>query len=518
MTSKKHYIFVIICVLSCSAVFAQELHREISTQQYSSSFPEALKIDISKPFEAGLFFSPPSRNNRLSRQPNNGWYPIKGEYYYVSETEVAGYSYYEIGQNGLLDKEIIMGVSPDLYDSTVYLMNRTSYSKEKNLVDTVYNYVRQLNGSYQAELRRTYSYHYFDRFEADSFYYETTCHVWNDGQWNNWTRDKMGFHDTLVEFINRAEGYSGYGGDTWDMTNFYYCYQTYDLHGFIDTLYVTLNGTIRKKITFIYDEQGRCMQMNFYINNGNDNWFKIVYSDITWTEWHGNYYNDIAVIGGELLTPYKRNKINSYYVDDRETFFYFYQKQWDINGTRSNSDTTWYIIDSERYYATINDHVYNEYGDHIKSVQTHYSRPDENNEQEMEYSGICHKITYDETYGMTSHMTYIVNLRDSKIDSTFFYGFKYTEFATVSIVEHPQPSKQTLSIYPNPASGAVIIAATAEIEQLRVFDITGRLVSDQSPASRQIVFDTGVLPNGIYLVQARLRDGRVQTGKLVVRP
>jgi len=497
---------------------AQEIYRQVNIQQPPSFFPmEALKIDLSKSPNTALFSPSPSRNSHPSRQANNGWYPVKGEYYNISETEVAGYSYYEIGQNGLLNKEIIIGVSPDYYDSTVCIMNRTHYSKGKGLVDTVYNYNRQPNGSYQAELRRTYSYHYFDRFEADSFYYETTYHVWNNGQWNNWWRNKTGFHDTLVEFINRSEEYYGYGGNTWDRTSFYYCYQTYDIHGFVDTLYITLDGLLRKKVSFIYDEQGRYTQMNFHINNGNGDWFKIVYSDITWTEWHGAYYNDIAVIGGELLTPYKRNKINSYYVDDRETFFYFYQKQWDINSTRSNSDTTWYVVDGERYYATINDHVYNEYGDYVTFGQTHYSRPDENNEQEMGYSGLCHKITYDEVYGMTAHMTYIINLRDGKMDTTFWQGFKYTDFAPVSIVEHPQPSKQALSIYPNPTSGAVIILATAEIEQLCIFDITGRLVNSQSPENRQVVFDTGVLPQGIYLVQARLKGGGAQTGKVVVR-
>jgi len=74
----------------------------------------------------------------------------------------------------------------------------------------------------------------------------------------------------------------------------------------------------------------------------------------------------------------------------------------------------------------------------------------------------------------------------------------------------------SLQIYPNPASGTVTITAPAEIEQLHIFDITGRFVNCQTPANRQVVFDTGVLPKGIYLVQARLKGGRVQTGKIVV--
>jgi len=73
-----------------------------------------------------------------------------------------------------------------------------------------------------------------------------------------------------------------------------------------------------------------------------------------------------------------------------------------------------------------------------------------------------------------------------------------------------------LKIYPNPASDIVTISATTEIEQLHIFDLTGRLINSQLPANSQVVFDTGVLPKGIYLVQVRLKDGGVQTGKVVV--
>jgi hypothetical protein len=62
----------------------------------------------------------------------------------------------------------------------------------------------------------------------------------------------------------------------------------------------------------------------------------------------------------------------------------------------------------------------------------------------------------------------------------------------------------------------VTISSADEIQQLNIFDITGRLVSSQSPASDQVVFDTGVLPKGIYLVQVRVRDGGMRTGKVVV--
>ena len=75
----------------------------------------------------------------------------------------------------------------------------------------------------------------------------------------------------------------------------------------------------------------------------------------------------------------------------------------------------------------------------------------------------------------------------------------------------------SLRIYPNPASNIITISSASEIEQLQIFDIVGRLVHSQTPENKEVVFDTGILAKGVYLVRALLRDGRVQTGKVVVQ-
>ena len=515
MTSKKHYICIIICILSCSSVYAQEMHGQINAQQQPVSlFQEALKVDLSKFPDAGLF-SPPA---------SNGWYPVKGEYYSSSsETEIAGYIYFKIGQNGLLDKKIF--VSNYSADSTVNVMNCTPYTKGKDLIDTIYTYKKQTDGSYQFSTRFIGSYHYFDHFEADSFYYETIYQTWNKlkHQWDNFWRQRVGYHDTLVEFLNRFEEYYGQG-DTWQTIRYSYDSITHNHQGFVDTLYKIRdmgNGdrSPKSKVGFINDEQGRYTQKDYFIKNGN-NWDKSeVYSNITWAEWHGFTYCSVMVIGEEWVSPYKRSKVNSFYVDFGPFSDQFYQKWWDINGTQSNSDTLWRIIEDELYYNVTFDNIYNEYGDYVEWRNTAYSSPDANGKQEVNFiSSTYHKLTYDELYGMTERMSYLIQFdKDEGLDTTIFTGgFKYTEFAPVSIVEHPQ-TKQTLSIFPNPVSGIVTISAIEDIEQLYIFDVTGRLVKSQSPASRQVIFDTGVLPKGVYLVQVRLKDGKVQTGKLIVR-
>ena len=113
---------------------------------------------------------------------------------------------------------------------------------------------------------------------------------------------------------------------------------------------------------------------------------------------------------------------------------------------------------------------------------------------------------------------------------TFFYNNMQSEMeiaaqtATITYVNVNQlePIDEILNnvailAYPNPASGAVTISAASEIEQLQIFDIVGRPVHTQTSASKEVFFDTGVLAKGVYLVRVLLRDGRVQTGKVVVR-
>jgi hypothetical protein len=100
----------------------------------------------------------------------------------------------------------------------------------------------------------------------------------------------------------------------------------------------------------------------------------------------------------------------------------------------------------------------------------------------------------------------------------------FAQVATISYIKITPMSIDDLSsdaaavsIFPNPVSGVVTISTTVEMQQLNIFDITGRLVGSQSTAGNQVVFDTGVLPKGVYLVQALLKDGGQRTGKLVVK-
>lgn len=66
-----------------------------------------------------------------------------------------------------------------------------------------------------------------------------------------------------------------------------------------------------------------------------------------------------------------------------------------------------------------------------------------------------------------------------------------------------QPALPSLLLYPNPASQQVTLVCDSEIEEVRIFDLRGRLVGRST--------DVSALPAGLYLLQARTQMGIITT-------
>ena len=514
MILKKCFIIITFCVLSYCSVHAQGLYRQTNPQQSCSSIPqETLKIDLSKTPDTWF----PIPNSNSPQRAGSGWYPIKGEVYMDDETKIAGYIYHTIGQNGLLDKKIIVGNNPNLYDSTVSVMNRTPYTKGKDLIDTTYNYCKNPDGSYRLDMRRTYSYHYFDHFEADSFYYEYIYHFWDDAnkQWKNFYREKIGYHDTLVQFFNRNSKYIGEQGNTWTYAGSTHDSITYNEQGFVDSLYRIVNLSLVLKIGFTHDEQGRYTHADSFIKQG-DTWVKnAVYSNYTWKEWNGFMYGREISINGEMLSPYKRTKFDSYDNVSLQPPYLssFYQKLWDINGTMTNVATTYRVKEEKKYPLGVWENIYNEYDDYVAWRNTGYSEPDENGKQEINfYSEMYWKYTYDEIYGMTETKLYQIVLTNGKMDTTFLDGIKYTEFAPYDVSITEQQEANQIAIYPNPGNNMITIGIDSDDFIFRLYDLTGKLILEQQNEKN---ISTEFLPSGMYLYRVFSEHRATASGKWV---
>ncbi len=73
-----------------------------------------------------------------------------------------------------------------------------------------------------------------------------------------------------------------------------------------------------------------------------------------------------------------------------------------------------------------------------------------------------------------------------------------------------------ITVYPNPASDRIFIrAAGYPLLRIRLFDLQGRSVCEQEQECE--ILDVSALPEGLYILQLTVADGRVVSRKVVIR-
>ena len=69
--------------------------------------------------------------------------------------------------------------------------------------------------------------------------------------------------------------------------------------------------------------------------------------------------------------------------------------------------------------------------------------------------------------------------------------------------------------FPNPASDMIVIASEQSIEKVEILNIHGQKLKAVTSASKEISIPIGEMQKGIYIVQAKMTDGRRWTGRFV---
>ena len=99
-------------------------------------------------------------------------------------------------------------------------------------------------------------------------------------------------------------------------------------------------------------------------------------------------------------------------------------------------------------------------------------------------------------------------------DSDFFIAKYGTDDCTFSTADFT-PTPTSIKMYPNPANNQVFFESDLALEQVKVFNITGKQVL-QANLSQNNNIQVSDLAKGIYLVQIQTQNGQVETRKLVV--
>lgn len=90
-----------------------------------------------------------------------------------------------------------------------------------------------------------------------------------------------------------------------------------------------------------------------------------------------------------------------------------------------------------------------------------------------------------------------------------------TDWGSVVLTQQTQSSQfdviENLSVYPNPVVDRINISAATSIDQVRVFDLVGRLVKQATPSSSNFSLDVADLNKGVYMVQLKAGDKEATT-------
>jgi len=462
------------------------------------------------------------------------WRPLKG-YYYLQVKSEDPMEEYDIRYDakGVLQQENVKYYGESLIRvSAIY--NQTFTKEGFDFYDTITFYQTLPGTDHIPTSRRYCDYHYYDRYPQDSFYYIEYIESWNNitQEWEKRQKLYQSYFDTTL-FVQREFVYSNYVNGEWIKTSGagVRILPEYNEDGRVSAhiiQYVASTGEYEmyRKDEFVYNEENVHIGTYFYEPNANDWKLKYKHTDIEYAEWYPNGQAGITFLytGLEYLgLANKRVKMTSRTVwqlnDDNEWELYYLNKHaWDINGTKSHIDTLYQFYDEAWHFRERSGFLYDERGDCIQNL-TEIVRTDGT------YYGSkkCFLTSYHPTHDYPESFYRYELLYKASTQSwdsifleltTYFDWWDVTQ--PVSITESEPSGSAALSIFPNPVSGMVIIAAESEIEQLSIFDITGRLIANPLPTGERVVFDTGVLPQGVYMVRALLRDGEVKRGKIVV--
>lgn len=419
--------------------------------------------------------------------------------------------------------------------------NRTFLKEGWNIIDTA-TYYRDTART--IPLRRfSYNYHYYDITPVDSFYVEEIVQDWNETEqrWENHRRYYDSYADTALFNVRRQAHYVASGHDGWQLYKERVNSFVYDEQGFVKEVWDrrTSGDSLRLyiKAVFFNNEAGR--PDSSYLYKRNDGEFALVRKDyFEWEEWYGfdswgaGYLAYSPAYRQRVPIGNKQNKrsVSEKWYPDRPGELYEIRTSWDAYGSFIDSMYISYDSLQTKLLVQIENNIYNEFGDFVEACLDHWLIDEEGNPVQSGNSHEYYSYTYTD-YGADGIGRDVIDIYDVKwntellqYDSARAYSSKITRYRGGIVVgiddkeeEKPFYSHSGMSLSPNPATDCVIIATAEIIEQIHLYDLSGRLLKEDYPRTQQMELSLGNLSPGVYLLKARLKSGAVKVEKLVVR-
>jgi len=113
-----------------------------------------------------------------------------------------------------------------------------------------------------------------------------------------------------------------------------------------------------------------------------------------------------------------------------------------------------------------------------------------------------------------------IGVQQITIEVRDFYGESKTITKEINVVGDcvsgiENIAEQSVSVYPNPASGSITIAGE-NIVEVQICNLLGEVVYEMQQCNGNNIISTENMPAGSYFVRVRMEDGKVVTKKIVV--
>ena len=423
---------------------------------------------------------------------------------------------YECHENGLLKKI-------SYYTDTGILLCYYSYNSTyidplMDIIDTIY-----ISGYLQGEYyppRRVY----YNNRQADSSYWEEYYQIWDGEKWNTEERSYVHLLDTLTvsEFQDHVEIFDRNG----DIKESRKTILAFDDKGnvseAVSDCFDLNNGQYKLKFVYSYDQEGICYNRNCYLYTSSDKWkLSNKLTDIKWFEFYGFNNGDLLFHGTpqglyQYYSPKNKNKMSSLKYWDDINLLSVDTIKWNLYPFSSQffSFFNYRMCLAKEHYYDYNNHYHRTSDRHLSFahwdcdtipfswIRDTYINKYDDRGRRYEYTWNNASGEYNDTLQF-SKMIYTVD--------SFTYVLR-----PVGIEEFPA-GNHTLLIVPNPSGETVRITAADEIETVSFYAADGRLAYSRDGAGKEMNVNIQGLAAGVYVVQARLKNGSVQTGKVVVR-
>ena len=402
--------------------------------------------------------------------------------------------------------------STDWYEPDTIYLYRTIYSESRisfsylngNCIQELHQF--QESGAWVSDEKYTYTYDASNNMTEDLYqYWDEDAEAWISDEKSTYTYDASNnMTEELYQYWDEdAEAWISDEKSTWaydasnNMTEG--LYQYWDgyaeawISGYKSICAYDASNNMIEELEQYWDEDAEAWISNYKytcVYNASNNMTEDLYQ--YWDEDAETWINDGKSIYAYDASNNMTEDLYQYWDEDAEAWV--------------NSNKYTYAYDASNNMTEELSQYWDEYAEAWVNDNKYTYAYDESNNAT---SGICQAWDGNAWYNQDIYgLSVYYNNMQSEYTNIYAYRFtaSYIKTGTVGIAE-AGGEKAAITIYPNPVGDVLYIQSSTAVEQLIIYDISGRMLKQIPNPSQEI--NVSSLAKGIYLVKVKTEEGEV---------